>query len=81
MFPLKPDQASQTIIIDMYALLYEFVDVFSPLEVLPPPLSIENSINMIPNVSLPNVPFYHLALSEVEEIEHQFQHLLNASHI
>ena len=78
---IKPYQPPQHLALDLYVVLYEYVDVFSPLKGLPPKRPIEHYINLIPCATLPNAPAYILAPHGVEEIECQLQQFLNVGHI
>jgi hypothetical protein len=79
--PIKIDQTPQYIAPNLSVILSKYFDVFSPPEGLPPQHPIEHSIDLIPDVVLPNAPSYRLAPREIEEIEFQLQQLLNADHI
>jgi len=71
--PVKPDNESQSVPIDMCPLLEDFANVFAAPNSLPSSWSIEHTIDLIPGVSLPNTPSYRLSPQESTEIERQIQ--------
>ena len=67
--PCQTDNESQQVNLDMFSFLIEFVNAFAQPKILPSPHSIDDSIDLIPNVTLSNAPSYHLAPCKVENID------------
>jgi hypothetical protein len=79
--PLKPENPSHALPLDMDSLFTSFAYVFTDPTKLPPICSIENSIDHILGATFPNSPSYFLPPHEAVEVEHHLEQLINTNHI
>lgn len=76
--PVKLNNSSHLIPIDMVSSLTEYEDLFSAINAPSPSRSIEHTVNLILGASLLTPPSYHMDPMKAYNIEHQIQQHLKS---